>query len=95
MAQGLGAWLGAPPEELSWKALSKQSSKQGAIERYLAMLKLSEALGAQMAVRFLDNLHKKGIEGNEKNHRLAAQYNFICRYPNSTTGMQSVCTWIS
>lgn len=50
------AWLGSPPEKLSWKSLSKDAKNEEAIGRYFMLLKQDKSHGAKLALEFLQHL---------------------------------------
>ncbi|MBA3602968.1 MAG: 3-hydroxyacyl-CoA dehydrogenase family protein [Parachlamydiaceae bacterium] len=50
--------IGTPPDNLSWKSLSKATNREILIQNYFEKLSHEKSFGAELAMKLLHNLHK-------------------------------------
>ncbi len=50
--------IGTPPDNLSWKVASKAAVSESLIQNYFDKLSHEKSFGAELAIKFLHNLHK-------------------------------------
>lgn len=89
------AWLGNPPENLTWKALEGNRNADKAIENYFRLLREEKTEGSKIAFEFIENLRNilKGIvqdkiAGNKEDVVTVLKKGFFHLYDPSITGKQ-------